>query len=131
MTTKPAPLLDAAGRLLRLPGFGSPLWLRWQPCRVKFNGRVHDAWRRPGPAIMVSATAARRRRKMLGLTKVSDLPPGPYLSIMLDDGGGYRTVHVDTMRRYRGPEYLLPAAFDAERRHRAEVEIRAALKAAA
>lgn len=124
-------LLDAAGRLTSLPGYGAPLWLRWQPCSVKFDGRVRDAWRRPGPAIMLSAAAAKRQRKMLGLTKVSDRPPGPYLAIMLDRGDGYRTVPLDAMRRYTGPDYMVPSMWDAARQARANVQIGATLKATA
>lgn len=118
-------------RIRSLPSFGSPLWLRWQPCRVKVGRRVRDAWRKPGPATMVSAAAAKRTRQLLGLSKVSEMPPGPYLTVMLDKGGGCRTVHVEAMRRYSGPDYLVPETFDTERRTRAGVEIRAALKARA
>lgn len=116
-------------RLRSLPSFGSPLWLRWEPCTVKVDGRIRQGWLRPAPAAKVTGAQARRCRQILGVRRAAELPPGPYVSVVLDFGRGFTSVPVSALRPYRGPEYQVPTTYDAKTRALARAEIRVALKA--
>jgi hypothetical protein len=124
MTTAQPPPTD---RLHSVPGIGSPLWLQWEPCRVKVNGRVREAWLRPGLPQLVTKAQARRWRVLLNKT-VRQLPPGPYVGVMLDNGGGFRTVPESALRPYRGPAYRIPSHYEAADRAKLEARLRAALR---
>lgn len=114
-------------RLTTCPGIGAPLWLRWVPCRVKCEGRIHYAWKHPDQPKPLSAAKARQLRQQYGHPSVRSLPPGPYLSVYIEHLG-YRCLPASAERPYDDEPYRIPAHYGAVDRQIFQVAIRAELR---